>query len=474
MPESAAPSSPAPSPSPLKGGDEVTQSGAEEKRGAPPPSVVEIPVEAEGMSSSSSSRDEDSAKRPSRAQTRDRVNWLIHLLNTRGEHKECLRLVESQLQSCDGLCEYPIYIKGLVLRQRGQVQEALELFQSAAVLDPASQDTLRQIGRCLFLLGRHGAAVGVLEEAAATATRAREDWQVLHDQGLCYLYLKDFDRAVACFQGANDVQRHDATFIELGKVYTVQERYAEAIEVFLEALDFSPGNAELLTTVGLLYLRCDDNLKAFDFLGNSLTHDPRSPKTILAAGSIIQDHGDMDVALVKYRVAAVATPDSAQLWNNIGMCFFGKERFVAAVACLKRSLYLDPFQWITAHNLGLVHLRTGQFASAFQHLSASVNLKPDFASSYMYLAVVLVRLGDCANAFAAYDKSLALDPNDPVCYLNYAAALHNNGDEAASKTQFHKYSQVCAALSTEERDELMQSAAALHHSLLQIHSAPVA
>lgn len=37
----------------------------------------------------------------------------------------------------------------------------------------------------------------------------------------------------------------------------------------------------------------------------------------------------MDVALVKYRVAAVQTPNSAQLWNNIGMCFFGKQRYVA-------------------------------------------------------------------------------------------------------------------------------------------------
>ena len=35
-------------------------------------------------------------------------------------------------------------------------------------------------------------------------------------------------------------------------------------------------------------------------------------------------------ALVKYRVAAVQTPNSAQLWNNIGMCFFGKQRCVAS------------------------------------------------------------------------------------------------------------------------------------------------
>ena len=45
----------------------------------------------------------------------------------------------------------------------------------------------------------------------------------------------------------------------------------------------------------------------------------------------------MDVALVKYRVAAMVTPNSAQLWNNIGMCFFGKGKYVAAVACLKRG-----------------------------------------------------------------------------------------------------------------------------------------
>jgi hypothetical protein len=44
---------------------------------------------------------------------------------------------------------------------------------------------------------------------------------------------------------------------------------------------------------------------AFEYLGNSLTHDPRNPKAILAAGSIIQNNQDMDVALIKYRVAAV-------------------------------------------------------------------------------------------------------------------------------------------------------------------------
>ena len=68
------------------------------------------------------------------------------------------------------------------------------------------------------------------------------------------------------------------------------------------------------------------NSCAYEFL---LLTTPHLVQAILAAGSIIQLHGDYDVALTKYRVAAAATPESAQLWNNIGMCFFGKKKHIA-------------------------------------------------------------------------------------------------------------------------------------------------
>lgn len=77
---------------------------------------------------------------------------------------------------------------------------------------------------------------------------------------------------------------------------------------------------------------------------------------------------------------------------------------MASIACLKRALYLDPFEWIIAYNLGLVHLNTGQYASAFHYLSASINLKPDFAYAYMYMGTTLARLNDVDNAAAAYEK----------------------------------------------------------------------
>jgi len=104
-----------------------------------------------------------------------------------------------------------------------------------------------------------------------------------------------------------------------------------------------------------------------------------------------------------------------------------------AIACLKRALFLAPFEWIIAYNLGLVHLNTQQYASAFHFLSASINLKPDFASSYMYLAVALAHLDDYDNACQAYEKALELEQDHTVS-LNYAITLFNKGDYVCNLT----------------------------------------
>lgn len=51
----------------------------------------------------------------------------------------------------------------------------------------------------------------------------------------------------------------------------------------------------------------------------------------------------MEVALIKYRIAAVATPNSPQLWNNVGMCFFGKQKYVAVSLLIYLFMSLSHF-----------------------------------------------------------------------------------------------------------------------------------
>lgn len=92
------------------------------------------------------------------------------------------------------------------------------------------------------------------------------------------------------------------------------------------------------------------------------------------------------MALAKYKAAAGHIPESASLWNNLGMCFFGKKRFVSAVSCLKRANSFAPFDWKILLNLGLVHMATQQYASAFHYLSSAINLDPMSGAVFLPLA----------------------------------------------------------------------------------------
>ncbi|KAG2471266.1 BBS4 protein, partial [Polypterus senegalus] len=323
----------------------------------------------------------------------ERRNWLIHLHYIQKDYETCKAIIKEQLQEAQGTCEYAVYVQALIFRLEGKIQESLELFQTCAILNPQSSDNLKQVARSLFLLGKHKAAIEVYNDAA----KLNQDWA---SEQLNY---------------ALQLNKHDLTFIMLGKMHMLEGDTDKAIEVYKKAVEFSPENTELLTTLGLLYL-----------------------KAILAAGSMMQTHGDFDVAMTKYRVAAYSVPESPPLWNNIGMCFFGKKKYVAAISCLKRANYLAPFDWKILYNLGLVHLTMQQYASAFHFLSAAINLQPKMGELYMLLAVALTNLEDIENAKRSYEQAASLELFNPLVNLNYAILLYNQGDKKGALQQYQE------------------------------------
>ncbi|XP_029420925.1 Bardet-Biedl syndrome 4 protein isoform X3 [Nannospalax galili] len=362
------------------------------------PSKTQVPASAE----SQKARQKKAPEFP----ILEKQNWLIHLHYIRKDYEACKAVIKEQLQETQGLCEYAIYVQALIFRLEGNIQESLELFQTCAILSPQCADNLKQVARSLFLLGKHKAATEVYNEAAKLN---QKDWEICHNLGVCYIYLKQFNKAQDHLHSALQLNRHDLTYIMLGKIHLLEGDLHKAIEIYKKAVEFSPENTELLTTLGLLYLQLGVYQKAFEHLGNALTYDPTNYKAILAAGSMMQTHGDFDVALTKYRVVACAVPESPPLWNNIGMCFFGKKKYVAAISCLKRANYLAPFDWKILYNLGLVHLTMQQYASAFHFLSAAINFQPKLGELYMLLAVALTNLEDIENAKRAYAEAVRLD-----------------------------------------------------------------
>lgn len=365
----------------------------------------------------------------------ERRNWLIHLHYIRKDYETCKAIIKEQLQETQGMCEYAVYVQALIFRLEGKIQESFELFQTCAILNPQNVDNLKQVARSLFLLGKHKAAIEVYSEAAKLNEK---DWEISHNLGVCFMHLKNFEKAKVHLNCALQSSKHDLTFVVFGKICLLEGNTEGAVEIYKKAVEYSPENAELLTTLGLLYLQLGVYQKAFEHLGNALTYNPNNYKAILAAGSMMQSHNDYDVALSKYRIAAHAIPESPPLWNNIGMCFFGKKKYVAAISCLKRASYLAPFDWKILYNLGLVHLTMQQYASAFHFLSAAINIHSKMGELYMLLAVALTNLDDPGNAKRSYDQAVNLDQSNPLINLNYSILMYNQGDRKGALDQYQQ------------------------------------
>eukprot|EP00696_Hemimastix_kukwesjijk_P017136 gnl/Hemi2/5715_TR1968_c0_g1_i1.p1 gnl/Hemi2/5715_TR1968_c0_g1~~gnl/Hemi2/5715_TR1968_c0_g1_i1.p1 ORF type:complete len:417 (+),score=105.78 gnl/Hemi2/5715_TR1968_c0_g1_i1:80-1330(+) len=389
------------------------------------------------------------------------VNTFIYQLFFHQRFVECSQLIEAVLKRSNGLAEYALYVKALIKRSEGKIEESLQLFHAATMLNPKSVANLKQVARSLYLLGKHSSALEVYDEVQKITG---DDWDLLHNKGLCFLYLRKFDESESSFTLALAKQPHDSTYTQLARVYILKNDYKKAIETYKTALQFSPENAEILNNLGILCRRHSEQSQAANYFQSAFGISPSDPKIILASGSMYQVQGDTTKAIGRYRTAARLTPNSAQLWNNIGLCFFTtKQNYIAAVSCLKRALYLDPFEWIISYNLGLVHLYQSQYVTAFHHLRCAINLKPSFAHSYMLLGIVLCRLGDVDNGYRSYQKALSLEKHH-LFELNFAISLLNNGQRALAKEHYEGFVELAAQIPAsslesevvEMRDQLVQ------------------
>eukprot|EP01116_Phalansterium_solitarium_P011700 TRINITY_DN2746_c0_g1_i5.p1 TRINITY_DN2746_c0_g1~~TRINITY_DN2746_c0_g1_i5.p1 ORF type:complete len:532 (-),score=230.39 TRINITY_DN2746_c0_g1_i5:973-2568(-) len=392
---------------------------------------------------------------------RERRNWQLHTLYVQRRFEACQRLIDLMLADANGLCEYALYVNGLIKRHCGAIDESLQLFQAAAYLNPSNALNVKQIARSLHLLGRHQAALDALSSVACLSTGTpaaasgddddSDDWEVWHVRGVCRWYLGEAEVAVRHLRRAIALSPHDSTYELLAKLFVGQGELRAAVDTLLEGLEFSPDSPSMLTTLGLLHLRHGDTLKALDFFSTALsatTSAAVDPRTTLAAGAIVQEHGETEAALDKYRQALLDSPHAAPVWNNVAMCYFAKRKYVACIAALKKAYGLAPFEWMIAFNLGLVHLLTAQLASAFLYFSASISLKPDFASTYMYLAICLNRLDDFENARIAYEKALSVE-GDFMTELNYCIMLFNRGLVSEAKEHFDRFQTLFSALDPE-------------------------
>ncbi|EDW33347.1 GL19930 [Drosophila persimilis] len=381
------------------------------------------------------------------------IDWLLHIYFTRREFSRCRRLIGRELNRHLN-AEYLYFVLGLIDREEGNHIEALRHLQRSVELNPKNIETYKEIGRTLYVMGRFSQALDVFREAEQSSPR--KDHEIYHYLGeLLYrsattqsqleMAKKQQDEARAYFELAVQTGKKMESHVRLAELYRKDKQYQQAIDVLENCLHLTPENAEVLIEISVLYLKINETQKAYDRLAEVVIERKCSPKGLLAFGAILQSRNDVDGALSKYSQIANAEPEIAELWNNIGLCFFKKQKFIAAVSSLRKSVWLSPLNYNALYNLSLIYIASEQYASAFHTLAAAINLRKDNAECYMLLGLCLRKLDDVDNAFVALERSSSMATGqqgagrNPLVFLNFALFCYETGRLALATEQYNRF-----------------------------------
>ncbi|XP_030368871.1 Bardet-Biedl syndrome 4 protein homolog [Scaptodrosophila lebanonensis] len=385
------------------------------------------------------------------------IDWLLHIYFTRRDFARCRRIIERELNRHLNP-EYLYFVQGLIDREEGNNVEALRNLQKAVELNSKNIEAYKEIGRTLYNMGRFTQALGVFREAEQLTPR--KDHEIYHYLGeLLYraataqnqleLARQQQIEATSYFELAVQTGRKQESFIRLAELYRKEKEYQKAIDVLENCLQLTPENVHVLAEIGVLYLKINETQKALDRLSEVVNIERSSPKVSLAFGAILQSRNDVDGALSKYSEIADAdtnaSPEIAELWNNIGLCFFKKQKFIVAVSSLRKSVWLSPLNYNALYNLSLIYITSEQYASAFHTLAAAINLRKDNAECYMLLGLCLRKLEDVDNAFVALERACNIANahqsagRNPLVYLNFALFCYEMGRLALAAEQYNRF-----------------------------------
>lgn len=363
------------------------------------------------------------AKKEIRGNEIDSLNFLVHQYFIRNEFDSCIEVLSRYSKFKSGFeSPYSIIIKGLIARSGGHLSESLSLFKDCHALYRYTCDTsyiLKEIGKTFYLLGKYSDSADIYNNVLH---RNKEDWDCYYHIGLIYLNVKNYKKAEDYMNRALNLNKCKEVLVGYGKIFLKSGNIDQAIDKFDEALRLSPNDSNLMSTLGTLYLKKKDQEKAINFFNNALDVEKKYSKSIMGLSSINQNSGEFETAYELLSIGYESNPNSAYLWNNLGMWYLAKDKKIFASTCLKRALYLAPMEWIISFNLGLVYLKNEQYVTAFVHMNTAANLNKKSHMVYLYLGIICGELNNDGNAKNCFEKSLSIK-EDPIVLFNYIVFL---------------------------------------------------
>lgn len=229
---------------------------------------------------------------------------------------------------------------GLIARQVGRNDAAMECFQRVVQLHPNFAEAQNNLGNLLKDLGRTDEAIAVYQLAISLKANLPE---AHYNLGSALKEKGRLDEAIAAFQRSiqfnpNLPEAHNNLAIALKE----KGRLAEAIVACRQAIQLRPNYAEAHGNLGNLLKetgQIDEAIRAFEL---AVALKPELPEAHYNLGGGLKETERLDEAIKHFHQSIAMNPNLAEAHNNLALAFRDIGLIDDAVASLHKAIAVNP------------------------------------------------------------------------------------------------------------------------------------
>jgi predicted TPR repeat methyltransferase len=307
---------------------------------------------------------------------------------------------------------------GLALNSMGNMDDAMDAFQTALAINAENPETYNMMGKVLKAKGKTSEAIVAFRQAVELDP---EYIDACHNLGGELLKQNQPEEAIFVFKQLLDHKPHMVeTLNRLGKALLFLDRIPEAIKTFKKCIQADPENAQAYQNLGAAFELAGNQNKAADAFQKAILFAPDSAEAHHRFGNYLLARKKMAEALVEFEKALKKRPEFPEAYNSLGIALKSEGRLEEAIDAYKKSIELNPNHPQTFNNLAVALNAAGKNQEAFEAYRTAISLEPNNPYVFQNIGILLKTQGKLQEALMAFQQAVTLFPE-------YADAYHNIG-----------------------------------------------
>lgn len=304
-------------------------------------------------------------------------------------------------------------------------------FRRALALAPSDPEANYNLGLLLMSEGKPSPAIPFLQRVRPARIEAQ--------MNLVRAYLRAHRTAEGLrlatqlsATGSREVQRH----FTLGLLLAEENQY-RAAELELEKADaLKPTTFEILYNLGQVRLRARELAQAELVLNRALKLKPSADAMYLLAQVLNEESRPLD-ALDLLTQAHKIAPESTDIIFLLARITMMQSFYEDAIPLLESGLKIAPQRADLHAALGESYFALGKTDQAIEEFRQLIALDPS-ARSYTFMGLSYRHLGRFDEARKYFEAGLKRDPTNAACWFNLGFIEERQGNTAAADEEFQK------------------------------------